>query len=293
MIELERQGDVFVLTMTDGENRWNTTLCRELDAALDEVIASEGPAALVTASADTKFFSNGLDLGWITSRGEHPGGDRKAFNNEAMAVLAKMLTLPVPTVCAVNGHAFGAGLMLALGHDVRVMREDRGYLCANEIQLGFAIPAPELALFRSKMSMGAFHQTVQLAKRWSAAEALAEERPWPSVRELMSDELTVFDDGVGAKEREEVGLGMCVTARRNGLCVKRRAAAGSALVEEQDPELLAGPAEPARRVIGARRREARTALQEDEPWEVRLVFGGEDDLAREDGDRLACRVSMV
>jgi Delta3-Delta2-enoyl-CoA isomerase len=174
MIELERQGDVFVLTMTDGENRWNTTLCRELDAALDEVIASEGPAALVTASADTKFFSNGLDLGWITSRGEHPGGDRKAFNNEAMAVLAKMLTLPVPTVCAVNGHAFGAGLMLALGHDVRVMREDRGYLCANEIQLGFAIPAPELALFRSKMSMGAFHQTVQLAKRWSAAEALAE-----------------------------------------------------------------------------------------------------------------------
>ena len=100
MIELERQGDVFVLTMTDGENRWNTTLCRELDAALDEVIASEGPAALVTASADTKFFSNGLDLGWITSRGEHPGGDRKAFNNEAMAVLAKMLTLPVPTVCS-------------------------------------------------------------------------------------------------------------------------------------------------------------------------------------------------
>jgi Delta3-Delta2-enoyl-CoA isomerase len=174
MIDLQREEDVFVLTMTAGENRWNTTFVRAIDAALDEVIASEGQAALVTASEDTKFFSNGLDLEWITSRGEHPGGDRKAFNDEAMAVLAKMLTLPVPTVAAINGHAFGAGLMISMAHDVRVMREDRGMLCANEVQLGFAIPTPELALFRSKMSMGAFHQTVQLAKRWTATEALAE-----------------------------------------------------------------------------------------------------------------------
>jgi hypothetical protein len=109
----------------------------------------------------------------------------------------------------------------------------------------------------------------------------------------MSDELAIFDDGVGAKESEEVGLSMCVTARCHGLCVKRRAAAGPALVEEQDPELLASPAEPASRVIGARRREARAALQEDEPWELLLVFGGEDDLAREDDDALTRGVSVV
>ncbi len=53
------------------------------------------------------------------------------------------------------------------------MREDRGFLCANELELGFAIPEPELALFRHKMSRDAFHQTVVLAKRWNGAEALA------------------------------------------------------------------------------------------------------------------------
>ena len=42
MIRLERQGDVFVLTMAAGENRWNTTFVRAFDEALDEVAASEG-----------------------------------------------------------------------------------------------------------------------------------------------------------------------------------------------------------------------------------------------------------
>lgn len=176
-IEVERfereRGTVVVLTMAAGENRWNTTFTRAFDAALDEVEATEGPATLVTASADEKFFSNGLDLDWITSRGDHPGGDRSAFTAEAMALFARLITLGMPTVCAVNGHCFGAGLMVAMAHDIRIMREDRGFLCANEVELGFAIPEPELALFRHKMPRPAFHQTVVLAKRWSGPEALA------------------------------------------------------------------------------------------------------------------------
>ena len=51
MIDLSREGDVFLLTMNDGENRWNTTFVREFNAALDEVEASTGPAALVSTSA--------------------------------------------------------------------------------------------------------------------------------------------------------------------------------------------------------------------------------------------------
>jgi Delta3-Delta2-enoyl-CoA isomerase len=173
MVELDQRGDVFVLTLTAGENRWNTTLVRAIDAALDAVAASEGPAALVMASADAKFFSNGLDLDWMRSRDEHPGGDRKVFAHEAMTLFGRMITFPMPTVCAIGGHAFGAGLMIALCHDVRVMRADRGYLCANEVELGMAIPEPELALFRHKVPMHAVYETVQLARRWSGPDALA------------------------------------------------------------------------------------------------------------------------
>jgi Delta3-Delta2-enoyl-CoA isomerase len=174
MLSLERTGDVFTLTMTAGENRWNTTFVRAIRDVLDEVEASHGPAALVTTSASDKFYSNGLDLDWVRDPEAHPSaGDRVPFADEFMKQMARLITFPIPTLAAINGHAFGAGFMFALCHDVRHMRADRGFLCANEMQLGLTIPTPELALFRHKLSLDAFFETVQLARRWTGSDALA------------------------------------------------------------------------------------------------------------------------
>ena len=173
MIELHKHGDVFELRMVADENRWNTTFVQAFDVALDEVEASSGAAALLTTSASEKFFSNGLDLEWRHSEGEHPGGDRSVFRDAFMSLMARLITFPVPTVAAVNGHAFGAGFMCALCHDVRFMRADRGFICANEMELGMQIPVPELALFRHKIPMNTFFETVQLARRWTGPDALS------------------------------------------------------------------------------------------------------------------------
>lgn len=174
MFQLTRDADVFTLTMDAGENRWNTAFVRGLAAVLDEVEASTGAAALVTTASSPKFYSNGLDLAWRRDPAAHPeAGDPAVFADEFMKLMARVITFPVPTLAAVNGHAFGAGLMFALCHDIRHMRADRGYLCANEMQLGLAIPTPELALFRHKLSQDVFFETVQLARRWTADEALA------------------------------------------------------------------------------------------------------------------------
>lgn len=173
MIDLEQHEGVFTLTMNAGENRWNTTFVREIASALDEVEASSGPAALVTTAASDKFYSNGLDLDWVRAPDEHPdAGDRAVFGDEFMKCMSRLITFPVPTIAAVNGHAFGAGFMFALCHDQRHMRSDRGFMCANEMQLGMRIPLPELALFRHKIPMNAFFETVQLARRWTAPDAL-------------------------------------------------------------------------------------------------------------------------
>ena len=75
LINLEREDDVFILTMDSGENRWNTNFVRAFDARLDEVMGSEGPAAMITASSNPKFFSNGLDLDWRRGEGDGNGGD--------------------------------------------------------------------------------------------------------------------------------------------------------------------------------------------------------------------------
>ena len=169
MIDLSREDAVFTLTMNAGENRWNLAFVRAFSAALDDVEAQlaeqEGPASLVTCSTDAKFFSNGLDLDWIGDLADSdPDGEREAFGEEFMALMGRIITFPIPTIAAISGHAFGAGMMCSMCHDVRIMRADRGFLCANEMQIGFRIPTPELALFRHKLSGAAFFETVQLAK---------------------------------------------------------------------------------------------------------------------------------
>lgn len=173
MIDLDSQDGIFTLTMNEGENRWNTAFVRAFSEALDEVEYSEGPAALMTRSANEKFFSNGLDLEWLQAEGEHRGGDRTVFGDEFMKLMSRLITLPIPSIAAINGHGFGAGMMVALCHDLRIMREDRGFICANEMQLGFKIPTPELALFKHKIPANAFFETVQLARRWTGPDALA------------------------------------------------------------------------------------------------------------------------
>jgi len=174
VIDLKRDGNIFTLVMDEGENRWNTRFVRILAEAIAEVEGSEGPAALVTTSANPKFFSNGLDLDWVRGKvdDDHDGGDRNVFGAEFMTLMGNLITLSVPSIAAINGHAFGAGFMSALCHDFRIMREDRGYICANEMQIGIAIPPSELALFRHKLPANTFFETVQLAKRWTGPAAL-------------------------------------------------------------------------------------------------------------------------
>ena len=58
MFELKREGEVFILTMQNGENMFTIPFLQALNQALDTVEGSTGPAALVTVASDAKFYSN-------------------------------------------------------------------------------------------------------------------------------------------------------------------------------------------------------------------------------------------
>ncbi len=171
MIDLERDGDVFVLRMTAGENRFNGPFLEALHASLDEVAASEGNAALVT-TGDGKFYSNGLDLEWFTREGLERVNEVLVGMNR---LFARLLAFPMATVAAINGHAFAAGAMFALAHDFRVMREDRGFFCLPEIDLRMGQPlTPGMyALLSAKLPAATFHEALITGKRYGAPEAAA------------------------------------------------------------------------------------------------------------------------
>ena len=72
MIDLQREGDVFILRMDGGENRFGAQALSAWNEALDQVEKVEGPKALVTTGTG-KFYSNGLDLDYMASDGVDPG----------------------------------------------------------------------------------------------------------------------------------------------------------------------------------------------------------------------------
>ncbi|HVM95715.1 MAG TPA: enoyl-CoA hydratase-related protein [Candidatus Acidoferrales bacterium] len=167
MIDLQRQGSVFVLTMQSGENRFNRAFVSALGSALDEVESSSGPASLVTTGSE-KFYSNGLDLAWLMGDGAAESG---AFVGDVIRLLARVLALSLPTVAAINGHAFAGGAMLALAHDYRIMRVDRGFFCLPEVDIKLPLAPGMTALIKSRLSGTVLRDAVLTGARIGGTEA--------------------------------------------------------------------------------------------------------------------------
>jgi enoyl-CoA hydratase/carnithine racemase len=165
MIELSQREDVYVLRLGTDENRFSPAWLAAVNAALDEVV--DAPAPLVSVGAG-KFYSNGLDLDWLMANGDQLTG----YVGDVQNLLARFLTLPVPTVAAVSGHAFGAGAMLALAHDWRVMRADRGYLCFPEVDIRIPFTPGMAALIQAKLTPQTSIVAMSTGRRYAAAEAL-------------------------------------------------------------------------------------------------------------------------
>ncbi|XVX20066.1 enoyl-CoA hydratase-related protein [Actinomycetota bacterium] len=166
MPKLDRHDDVFVLDLGDDENRFHPDALIEVNGLLDEVAAAERPKALVTA-ASGKFWSTGLDLDWLTAN-----EDRRAeYVASVQQLFARYLSMPLITVAAVQGHAFGAGAMLTLSHDFRVMRDDRGFWCLPEVDIKIPFTPAMAALVQSRLTPQAAHEAMTTGRRYGGGEA--------------------------------------------------------------------------------------------------------------------------
>ncbi len=168
MPELSRDAEVFILNLGADENRFSRTWITEVRTALDEVDRAEGPKALVT-TAQGKFWSNGLVLAEVLAAPE----EARRYVAGVQAIYAAMLRLSAPSIAAIGGHWFGAGAMFGLAHDFRVMREDRGWFCLPEVELGIPFTPGMGALVQARLAPQPAHEAMTTSRRYTAPEALA------------------------------------------------------------------------------------------------------------------------
>ena len=168
MPALIKDGPVWTLDLGTTENRFSPDFLSEVDASLDEIATSTEPAVLLTTGTG-KFFTNGLDLEWIMAN----PSEMSSYVDRIHSMFAKFLTLPVATVAAINGHAFGGGAMLAIAHDYRVMRDDRGYFCFPEVDILIPFTAGMNALIVAKTTPQTQVASMTTGHRFGGAEAVA------------------------------------------------------------------------------------------------------------------------
>jgi enoyl-CoA hydratase/carnithine racemase len=164
---LDKDGTVAVMSLGAGENRFSLPSIRAIDELLTEV-EGNGSTALVT-TAEGKIWSNGFDTAFLAA-------NRDLAPETVLAgerLLARMLTFPMPTVAALGGHCFAAGMIYALAHDLRVMRADRGFLCLPEVTFGAVFTPGMTDLLTARMSPAVAHRAMVLGHRFPAPEALA------------------------------------------------------------------------------------------------------------------------
>ena len=119
-----------------------------MHAVIDKIEASEGPAVLVTIGTGAKIFSAGFDLK-VVMQSAIISMDL-IFSMQA--VMARLMTINVPSMCIFNGHAVAGGLLLGLVHDFRVINAgNSSKVCFSEINAGLTLPPGYSAIIKSTL----------------------------------------------------------------------------------------------------------------------------------------------
>lgn len=160
-LTLERVGGgAAILRMNNGENRFTPAVINHVNALLDEALADESIGSLIITGSG-KFFSNGFDISALSEA----GNKALVFVGSMEKLWARLLAAPFTVITALNGHAFGAGAMLALAGDLRIGRTERGFWCLPEADLGMPFSPGMMALFADVLGRPASSRLMVTAER--------------------------------------------------------------------------------------------------------------------------------
>eukprot|EP00057_Strongylocentrotus_purpuratus_P005341 XP_003730750.2 PREDICTED: delta(3,5)-Delta(2,4)-dienoyl-CoA isomerase, mitochondrial-like [Strongylocentrotus purpuratus] len=155
--------------MIKGDNRMNMPFLNSMGKALDEVERNDDVRGVIF-TGEGKFFSYGVDLPWVA---QQTLDMTDKFICESDALTERVASFPMPTIAAMNGHAFGMGAILALACDYRVMGKGRGWFCFPELTVPVSFSPTTLEMIRLKLHrVQVVRDAAIFSKRYTAEEAL-------------------------------------------------------------------------------------------------------------------------
>ena len=127
------------LNRPEVHNAFDDSLIAELNAHLEKLhdLASAGDVRVVVLGSEGKSFSAGADLNWMKRMVEYDLEDNLADSRKLSALMHGLDTLPCPTLCRVQGAAFGGAVGLAACCDI-VIASEKAKFCLSEVNIGLS-----------------------------------------------------------------------------------------------------------------------------------------------------------
>jgi enoyl-CoA hydratase/carnithine racemase len=134
MVEYRVDNGVAILELNRPPvNSYTHELLRELDDAILQARFDDDVHVIVVAGKSEKFFSAGADITMLANK---PLAYKNNFALHGHEVLMRLENTPKLVIAAVNGHAVGGGLEIAMACDIRIAKKEGGRLGLAEINLG-------------------------------------------------------------------------------------------------------------------------------------------------------------
>ena len=164
MIGVTRNGNVMTLEMQreDRRNALNCDLVDSLREAVEQAAADDVRAIVITGAGNV--FSSGADL-------TDAAGMVEKLPDKAKALNIAIDVAPMPVIGAINGPAIGAGVILAMICDLRVVAED-AYFQFPVAKYGLALDNWSIRRLTSLVGAGRARGMLMAAERLTADTAL-------------------------------------------------------------------------------------------------------------------------
>ncbi|CAM5207121.1 Enoyl-CoA hydratase/carnithine racemase OS=Ureibacillus acetophenoni OX=614649 GN=SAMN05877842_11356 PE=3 SV=1 [Ureibacillus acetophenoni] len=166
----ELKDHVATITLNRPEvlNALNYELLVELEIALESILIHPDIRAVVITGAGDKAFSVGADL---KERKHLPDSMVKRNLTKIGQVFNMIEQLPQPTICVLNGYAFGGGLELSLACDFRIAL-DHAKIGLTETSLGIIPGAGGTQRLTKLIGQAKALELILTARHITAVEAL-------------------------------------------------------------------------------------------------------------------------
>ncbi|QFU04908.1 2,3-dehydroadipyl-CoA hydratase [Pseudoalteromonas sp. THAF3] len=128
---------ILTLARVEKHNAFDDVLINEMIRCIEH--ASTLDVRALVLKSEGKHFSAGADLNWMKSMKDNSFEDNVADSMELARLMQVLYECPLPTVCLVQGAAFGGALGLIACCDI-ALADSSAKFCLSEVKLGL-IPA--------------------------------------------------------------------------------------------------------------------------------------------------------